>query len=100
MNLSPDWVPLLAVHGWEACHWSTVGPGNAPDTALMQWARENNHVVLTQDLDFSQILYTTRVRVVPVLSFCAWIMNLMLPLVTMSVRPSPWQKLLFYPVHC
>jgi len=61
MNLSPDWVPLLAVHGWEACHWSTVGPGNAPDTALMQWARENNHVVLTQDLDFSQILYTTRV---------------------------------------
>ena len=19
MNLSPDWVPLLAAHGWEAC---------------------------------------------------------------------------------
>lgn len=60
MNLSPDWVPLLSLHGWEACHWSTIGPGNAPDTALMTWAREHQHVVLTQDLDFSQLLYATR----------------------------------------
>ena len=27
MNLSPDWVPLLAVQGWEARHWSTVWTG-------------------------------------------------------------------------
>lgn len=60
MNLSPDWVPLLASHGWEASHWSTIGPGNAPDSALMKWAREHQHVVLTQDLDFSQLLYATR----------------------------------------
>ena len=60
MNLSPDWVPLLASHGWEACHWSTVGPGNAPDTVLMNWAREHQQVVITQDLDFSQLLYTTQ----------------------------------------
>lgn len=60
MNLSPDWVPLLASHGWEACHWSTIGPGNAPDSTLMSWAREHRHIVLTQDLDFSQLLYTTR----------------------------------------
>jgi predicted nuclease of predicted toxin-antitoxin system len=60
MNLSPDWVPLLVSHGWEACHWSTLGPGNAPDTVLMNWAREHQQVVLTQDLDFSQLLYTTQ----------------------------------------
>ncbi|MDB6003592.1 MAG: hypothetical protein JWR15_579 [Prosthecobacter sp.] len=59
MNLSPDWVSLLSSHGWETCHWSTIGPGSAPDTALMAWAREHQHVVLTQDLDFSQLLYTT-----------------------------------------
>ena len=35
MNLSRDWVPLLGSHGWEAKHWSNVGPGNAPDTELM-----------------------------------------------------------------
>ena len=60
MNLSPDWVPLLAAHGWEAQHWSNVGPCNAPDTELMSWAREHGHVVLTQDLDFPQLLYTTK----------------------------------------
>ncbi len=47
MNLSPDWVPLLAAHGWDACHWSTIGPSNAPDSSLMHWAREHEHVVLT-----------------------------------------------------
>jgi len=59
MNLSPDWVPLLAVQGWEARHWSTVGLGNAPDAELMRWAREHQHVILTQDLDFSQLLFVT-----------------------------------------
>lgn len=60
MNLSPDWVPLLASHGWEARHWSQVGACNAPDTELMRWAREHGHVVLTQDLDFPQLLYATK----------------------------------------
>lgn len=60
MNLSPDWVPLLAARGWELRHWSIVGPGNAPDTELMRWARENGHAVVTQDLDFSQLLFMTR----------------------------------------
>jgi predicted nuclease of predicted toxin-antitoxin system len=60
MNLSPDWVPLLAARGWEAKHWSQLGSGQAPDTDLMRWARAEGHVVLTQDLDFSQLLFATR----------------------------------------
>ena len=60
MNLSPDWVPLLSSHGWETKDWSYVGPCNAPDTELMRWARQNQHVVLTQDLDFPQLLYATK----------------------------------------
>ncbi len=60
MNLSPDWVTLLTARGWEAKHWSQIGSGNAPDAELMRWAREHKHVVITQDLDFSQILYITR----------------------------------------
>lgn len=62
MNLSPDWVPLLKAQGWVARHWSELGAGNAPDTELMSWAREHAHIVLTQDLDFSQLLFTTRER--------------------------------------
>jgi len=52
-DLSQDWVPLLASHGWEVRYWATVGPGGAPDTDLMNWAREHQHVIVTQDLDFS-----------------------------------------------
>lgn len=59
MNLSPDWIPMLHSRGWEARHWSEIGPGNAPDTGLMQWARDESHVILTQDLDFSQLLFTS-----------------------------------------
>jgi predicted nuclease of predicted toxin-antitoxin system len=62
MNLSRGWVTLLASHGWQSQHWSNIGPGNAPDTELMRWAREHGHVVLTQDLDFPQLLFTTKDR--------------------------------------
>ena len=58
-NLSPDWIPLLKSRGWEAVHWSSLGRGNEPDPDLLAWARANNNTVLTQDLDFSQILYAT-----------------------------------------
>ncbi len=61
MNLSPDWLPVLANQGWEACHWSSIGRGNEPDPVLLDWARANSHILLTQDLDFSQILYATQV---------------------------------------
>ena len=62
MNLSPDWVPLLAAYGWSAVHWSSVGPGNAPDNEYLEWARQTQHAVITQDLDFSQILFETRAK--------------------------------------
>jgi len=60
MNLSPDWVRLLAARGWEARHWSQIGPGNAPDAELLRWAREHGHIVVTQDLDFPQLLFATQ----------------------------------------
>ena len=59
MNLSPGWASFLADVGFEAVHWSMVGPGNAPDSVLMQWAAERDYVVLTADLDFGAILADT-----------------------------------------
>jgi len=56
MNLSPEWVPLLHGHGFEAIHWSAIGAGHAPDTEIMQWARDNHCVVFTHDLDFGILL--------------------------------------------
>ena len=59
MNLSPDWIPLLRSREWEALHWSEVGQPNAPDSEIFAYARENRQVVLTQDLDFAQLLFAT-----------------------------------------
>ena len=62
MNLSPAWVGFLIEAGFEAVHWSTIGPGEAQDDEVMRWAAEHEHVVLTSDLDFGAILAATRGR--------------------------------------
>jgi len=59
MNLSVRWVDILAGAGIEAAHWSTVGASNAPDSVIMAYARVNDCVVLTHDLDFGAILAAT-----------------------------------------
>jgi predicted nuclease of predicted toxin-antitoxin system len=59
MNLSPRWVARLANSGIESKHWSTIGPASAPDIDIMAYARANDLVVLTHDLDFSTILAST-----------------------------------------
>jgi len=56
MNLSPDWVGYPTEAGFEAVHWSAIVAGNAPDAVLMSWARDNEHVVFTHDLDFGILL--------------------------------------------
>ena len=59
MNLPPSWVEYLSGKGHEAVHWSSVGPIEAADTVIMDWARERSIVVLTHDLDFSALLAST-----------------------------------------
>ncbi|HUS39795.1 MAG TPA: DUF5615 family PIN-like protein [Pirellulales bacterium] len=59
MNLSPDWVDELATHGWPAVHWSVIGDPKAPDHEIMDWARSNDRVVFTHDLDFGTMLALT-----------------------------------------
>jgi len=56
MNLSPRWAGTLTDAGFETAHWSTLGPANTPDHEIMAFAVANDHVVLTNDLDFGAIL--------------------------------------------
>lgn len=60
INLSPEWVAYLQGHGFEAVHWSSIGAGNAPDSEIMPWARDNGCVVSTHDLDFGILLAHSR----------------------------------------
>lgn len=59
MNLSPRWIAVLGDAGIDAAHWSLLGAKNAPDSEIMAYARANDYVVLTHDLDFSAILAAT-----------------------------------------
>lgn len=59
MNLSPSWVDRLRRHGFEAVHWSNIGAATAPDHEILASAREQQFVVITNDLDFSAILAAT-----------------------------------------
>ncbi len=62
MNLSPTWKQYLASAGYVVEHWINIGLPNAPDTEIMEWARENDFAVFTHDLDFSALLYSTNAR--------------------------------------
>ena len=59
MNLSPDWVNALIAHGWPAVHWSKTGDPRATDHEIMAWARSNDYVLFTHDLDFGTMLALT-----------------------------------------
>ena len=60
MNLTPRWVPFLQSVGHEAVHWSLIGPISAKDSEICDYARQASYVILTNDLDFPQILAHTR----------------------------------------
>jgi predicted nuclease of predicted toxin-antitoxin system len=60
MNLTLRWVQVLADPGHEALHWSTADDSTASDGEICAYARENGYVILTNDLDFPQILAHTR----------------------------------------
>lgn len=56
MNLSADWIPLLADDSIEATHWLSIGHASAPDSEIMDYARQQGYAVLTHDLDFGILL--------------------------------------------
>lgn len=59
MNLSIEWLTQLRASGYDAVHWSEVGSPSAPDSQIMEWARNEARTVLTHDLDFGTTLALT-----------------------------------------
>ena len=56
MNLPPKWVKIFIAEGWEAVHWSDVGAIDAQDQVILKWAKNNDFIVFTHDLDFGALL--------------------------------------------
>ena len=59
VNFPPALATALEDGGVDAIHWTGVGAATAPDAEILAWAKSHGHVVLTQDLDFPEILATT-----------------------------------------
>ena len=56
MNISPITVEALRNHGWDIIRVSEVMDEKSKDLDVLVYAQKQNKVVITQDLDFSQIL--------------------------------------------
>jgi len=59
MNIPVVYAGLLAQEGLEVLRWSDIGAPNATDLEIAEYARANNFIVMTCDLDFSTILSVT-----------------------------------------
>ncbi len=55
VSLTPAWIPYLREQGIESIHWSEIGDIRAPDSLVLQWAREHDCLVFTNDLDFAAL---------------------------------------------
>jgi len=59
MNIPLKYAELLSKKGIELMRWSDVGAPDAADAEIMAYARDNDFIVLTNDLDFGAILSVT-----------------------------------------
>jgi len=56
MNISPKTVASLFQQGWDIIRVSQLLPVTATDKEILELARQEGRVIVTQDLDFSAIL--------------------------------------------
>lgn len=56
MNLSSKTVNHLKQQGWDVLRVSQVLPMDAEDSEILEFARQHDRVIITQDLDFSALL--------------------------------------------
>jgi predicted nuclease of predicted toxin-antitoxin system len=56
MNISPQTVECLRQYGWEIARVSELLVPTASDREILAFARDENRVIITQDIDFSMLL--------------------------------------------
>lgn len=56
MNISPRTIEAPRQHGWDIVRVSQVMPVDALDSEILDFARKDGGVIVTQDLDFSTLL--------------------------------------------
>ena len=59
MPVSASLMDILQAHGHEGIHAQDIGLDRAPDRDLLAFARRENRIIITADLDFPRILALT-----------------------------------------
>jgi predicted nuclease of predicted toxin-antitoxin system len=62
MNMPVEWLSFLPGEGFTTVRWSAVGDPRAEDATIMEWARANQFIIITQDLDFGTLLALTHAQ--------------------------------------
>ncbi len=70
VHISPKTVADLQKQGYEIMRSSEFLPANAPDINILEFARTENWVVLTQDLDFSMLVALSRYSQPSLITLC------------------------------
>ncbi|TNE48125.1 MAG: hypothetical protein EP344_19085 [Bacteroidetes bacterium] len=68
-NMLPSFCAILQEYGHHARHVYSVGLGNAPDEAILDFARQAGDTILTNDLDFSRIMALSQAELPSVITF-------------------------------
>jgi predicted nuclease of predicted toxin-antitoxin system len=69
MGISPRVVDMLRVLGHEAAHLHEMGLDRLPDVDILGKALREESVILTHDLDFSELLAISGARLPSVITF-------------------------------
>jgi predicted nuclease of predicted toxin-antitoxin system len=56
MNISPLTVSILCRAGYETIRVNKVLSASVPDEQILSYARDNEYVLITEDMDFSALL--------------------------------------------
>jgi predicted nuclease of predicted toxin-antitoxin system len=56
VHISPLTVTTLRQQGYDIVRVTDILPATTPDSEILEFARVENHIVLTQDLDFSALV--------------------------------------------
>jgi predicted nuclease of predicted toxin-antitoxin system len=56
VNLSRAWKDVLRPLGYEVSHWEDIGPDDADDSVILEYAIDNGFVIMTNDHDFALML--------------------------------------------
>jgi predicted nuclease of predicted toxin-antitoxin system len=60
MPLSPQLAAWLVDKGYDAVHATAIGLSTAPDTEIMEVARQEHRTIVTADLDYPRLLAIAR----------------------------------------